>query len=173
MNISKTRGFTIVELMIVVAIIAILATLAAPSFRELLKNNQVAAQNNELVSLINLARSEAVRRSGLVEVDLEGSADGWGATVRVLGSAEPLRTATNTGVTLTGAPRTLVFNSRGYLVVDAGSGMSSQWETEWDTSGATFYLLHPDCTTARQHRKIQLLPTGQLTGSNVACTNET
>jgi len=123
------------------------------------------------VSLINLARSEAIRRSGLVEMDLEETADGWEASVRVHGAVEPLRTATNTGVRLDhglgDALRTLVFNSRGYLV-EVGSD-TPQGETQWDTLGATLHLEHVDCTTKRHHRKIQLLPTGQLNASNVDC----
>jgi len=164
MLMSRSYGFTIVELMVVLVIIAILATFAVPGFQDLLRSNRVASQSNELVALITLTRSEAVRRSRLVEIDLSSTPDGWDAVVRVLDPAEILRTATNTGVTLNDAPGQLVFNSRGYLV-EPGSEDSSAW----DTLGATFSLRHPGCTNARQHRQIRVLPTGQLNGTNENC----
>jgi type IV fimbrial biogenesis protein FimT len=60
------RGFTVVELMVTVTIVAILAAVAAPSFMGMINTNRLAAQSNELLSAIQYARTEAVRLNGRV-----------------------------------------------------------------------------------------------------------
>jgi type IV fimbrial biogenesis protein FimT len=62
----KQRGFTTVELLIVMVISAILVALAAPSFSRLLKSNSMASGVNTFMSDMRYARSEAVRRGGAV-----------------------------------------------------------------------------------------------------------
>ncbi len=60
---KRVRGFTLMELMVTVAIVAILATLAAPSFTEGIHNTRLATQANDRVASLQLARMEAVRRN--------------------------------------------------------------------------------------------------------------
>jgi len=55
-------GFTLLELIITMAIAAILLTIAVPSFQVTIANNRLATQTNSLVTDINIARSEAVKR---------------------------------------------------------------------------------------------------------------
>lgn len=62
------RGFTLIELMVTIAIAAILIGIAAPSFQNVIKHNRVAALVNELSTALNLARSEAVTRGYPVTV---------------------------------------------------------------------------------------------------------
>lgn len=52
-----------IELFVTLAIMAILATLATPSFVGLIINNRITTQTNELIGSLQLARSEAVRRA--------------------------------------------------------------------------------------------------------------
>lgn len=59
---SRANGFSLIELMVVVAMVAILAGLAAPSFTEMLRNNRLAAASSALQVSLSLARSEAVKR---------------------------------------------------------------------------------------------------------------
>ncbi len=54
-------GFTLVELMVTIAIVAILAAVAFPSFESSLRSNRVATMTNELLGSFSLARSEAIR----------------------------------------------------------------------------------------------------------------
>ncbi len=55
-------GFTLLELIITMAIAAILLTVAVPSFQVTIANNRLATQTKSLVTDINIARSEAVKR---------------------------------------------------------------------------------------------------------------
>jgi len=73
-SVLRGAGFTLVELMVTVSIVVILATLATPSFIALLTNNRISAQANDVLSSINLARSEAVTRGH--GVSLCASSDG-------------------------------------------------------------------------------------------------
>lgn len=62
------RGFTLVEAMVVVALIAILASLAGPSFLDSFSRYRVEAARESLSASINLARSEAIRRGQSVVI---------------------------------------------------------------------------------------------------------
>ncbi|MFZ4792098.1 MAG: GspH/FimT family pseudopilin [Candidatus Competibacteraceae bacterium] len=55
-------GFTLLELIITMAIAAILMTVAIPSFNETIRSNRILTQTNELVTALNLTRSEAIKR---------------------------------------------------------------------------------------------------------------
>ncbi len=59
----RARGLTMVEMMVVVAIAAVILTLTAPSMRDFLARQRVAAINAELVTDLQLARSEAIARN--------------------------------------------------------------------------------------------------------------
>ena len=65
---KRDYGFTLVELMVTLVIAAILLTAGVPSFNTLIKNNRLTTSNNELVSALNLARSEAIKRGLRVTV---------------------------------------------------------------------------------------------------------
>ncbi|AMV00841.1 pre-pilin like leader sequence [Xanthomonas citri pv. fuscans] len=61
MPVVRSRGFTLIELMVTIAVLAILVAIGYPSFQGVLRSNRVAAANNELIALLNLSRSEAIR----------------------------------------------------------------------------------------------------------------
>ena len=56
-----TTGFTLIELLVTITIGAILLAIALPSFQGSLRSNRVATTSNELLTSLNLARSEAIR----------------------------------------------------------------------------------------------------------------
>lgn len=61
-----TRGLTLVELMVVIAVLAIITTLAAPSLVRLLANQRLQGAARELAADLYLARQEALRYSTAV-----------------------------------------------------------------------------------------------------------
>jgi type IV fimbrial biogenesis protein FimT len=63
---NKVRGLTLVELLVTLAIAAILVTLAAPSFTRLIQSTKISGNVNTFMSDLRFARSEAVRRGGAV-----------------------------------------------------------------------------------------------------------
>jgi len=62
------QGFTLVELMVVVAISAIALAMAIPAFTTLIQHNQADGVASDLVAAMNLAREEAIRTRGVAAV---------------------------------------------------------------------------------------------------------
>jgi type IV fimbrial biogenesis protein FimT len=67
-------GFTLVELMVTIAIAAVLVGVVIPGFFNLIANNRLTVATNELVTCMHFARSEAVRSE--VPVSICASTDG-------------------------------------------------------------------------------------------------
>ena len=71
-----SKGFTAIELMVTVAVLAILAGIAAPSFNPIIERWRVRQISEELQSTLYFARSEAVKRGGGVTILRNTSTDG-------------------------------------------------------------------------------------------------
>jgi len=72
---SRSHGFTLVEAMVVIAILAVLAALAAPSFHRLVQRYQVRQAMGDFTAALYLARAEAIKRGGRVTM-AKAAADG-------------------------------------------------------------------------------------------------
>lgn len=75
------RGFTLLELLVAIAIAVILMTIGVPSFNSFIRDSTLRSETNTLSSSLSLSRSEAIRRGENVNITaLSGSTDwsqGW------------------------------------------------------------------------------------------------
>lgn len=115
---SASQGFTLIELMVTVAILGIVLALGVPSFVGTLAQNRMATQTNELVASLNLARMEAVRRSQSVTLRAVDTATtntrfeaGWKVFTDTNGNGEAA--VTGTGV--------VNENTDGFVIRDNGA----------------------------------------------------
>jgi len=83
---GSQSGFNIIELMVVMAIVTIMATIAVPSFMTMSRDSRLAVKHNDFLGTLNLARNEAVTRGRSVTIckwgvndDCNGQEweDGW------------------------------------------------------------------------------------------------
>ncbi len=170
MSSCRAKGFTLLELMITVSVVAILAALAYPSFQGTLRSNRVTAVHNEVIALVNLARSEAIRggRGGGVCGSSDGaSCDGaWGngllafadtdADGEMGGEDTVLRYAAgNPQLQVAGPDAPMVFDGRGRRRAGADQVMR---------------LRPTQCEAgAEQQRALTLNATGQLRSARETC----
>lgn len=114
----EQRGVTPVELAFVLLVVAVLAAVTVPSFANLLVSQRLRAAGTDLVSTLEIARSEAIRRNGTVTV--KPSADSWtgGWVVATsLGDALASRSALDARVIVASAPPAVVYGPDGQLLV--------------------------------------------------------
>lgn len=176
-SIHLNRGFTLIELMVTIAVLAIILGFAIPSFTDQIRNNRSLAYGEEFVTALNFARSEAIKRGGVVSIcpsndDADGCdndwSNGWLVFVdsedEISGSTtigELLRVwdAVNEEMTLTverdGAANFLRFNQRGSLSRDS-------------EDSAEITAMHSECT-ANSAREINVLPSGSVRSRRVEC----
>lgn len=180
---SANKGFTILELIIAVALLAILLTVAVPSFLTSLQNNRMAASSNDLLTAMQLARSEALKRKVPISVcaaDTSGAtpacgsdwSEGWMVVIdsNAVGSAsadfsdfddDVLRIwpALEGGATVSGsdAPDFVRYLPSGMIDLDP------------DDNPPEFELRIPDCK-GDNARDISISRTGRAGSSRVECS---
>jgi len=59
---AKQSGFTLLEMLIAIALLAVLLSFGIPNFRDFVRNARMAAAANDLLADMNFARSEAIKR---------------------------------------------------------------------------------------------------------------
>lgn len=74
---NRTKGFTLVEMMVVMLVVGIFLSIATPSFRSLLFNLQIRAQAESMLNGLQLARATAVQRNENVQFVMTNNAGSY------------------------------------------------------------------------------------------------
>lgn len=170
---QDSNGFTLIELMITLAVVAILLTVAVPSYRSFVQGNRAAAQANAVLRALVYTRSEAVKRAGgsticqsgnqsscggstswqggwivFSDVDQDGTLDASTDTLLQVGNG------LSGGSTLTGGKASISYAASGALV---------------DPTNATTFTLTPADCQGDMRRTIQVTGSGQATVQKTSC----
>jgi type IV fimbrial biogenesis protein FimT len=177
---NRPRGFTVVELMVTIALLALLLGLAMPSFTTWVRNAQVRTVSDALQNGLRLAQAEAIRRHRQVvfyrtnastctaATDADNAGVFWVVRTVPLVVGDPVEAVqcgqladVASGVTITGATA-LCFNSGGRQVVNADPDIGGA-ACALDASGTSAF----DVTSTNADRPLRVLVT--LGGSVRMC----
>lgn len=156
---NSARGFTLVELLVTIAILAIAAAIAIPSLVNIVRDNRVSAQANEFVALVTFARSEAVKRREGVSLVVEAiDSNGWAARVCVApdcdATEDPIRTMDHAGTPIS--------------VTNAGHIRFTEMGRVLPNTDRTVEFEHNPCSH-QQRREVTVATSGLVTTSREGC----
>lgn len=127
------RGFTLVELLVTMAVLALLLASALPNYGEFIRNSQIRTAAQSIENGLQIARSEAVRRNGQVQFNLPntlaGAAQAGGSDWNVLAALAATPTVFDQVVSVRIEPnassqaRVGVSAASGGAAASAGSGL--------------------------------------------------
>lgn len=153
---SRSKGVTLIELMVVIVIIAIVATIALPSFSRMIENNRLTTTTNELVGLLSFARSEAIRRGSSVTVVPAGTGFGDGV------QAQWNDGSTDIQLRKINAPS-------GYAAITLSSGANPTFLANGRLSGTTAITFNVCGNSGSSGSDIQVSLGGQVSTEEVGC----
>lgn len=116
---GSPRGFTVIELMVVVAIMAVLAGIGGPSMLNMVRTSKVRGAASDLYGDMLMARSEAIKRRTTITLAATSSAwsNGWtvkaGSTTLSTRSALPSDMAVQINVPAASTPTSITYGSNG------------------------------------------------------------
>lgn len=143
-SVQKNKGFTLIELMVTIAVLGIIATIAAPSFSNLLEKQNLNRSTQELIGQLNSARSKAVLERREVTVRLNS-----------LDADTPNRlywSPRGQAVLKTGSPTTITFQLSGGIEDFAG-----------DISGQPIIICNESGGNKSKNISLSLMGTIQVT----------
>lgn len=123
----RSKGFSLIELLVTVSVIGILAAIAVPNFQSSIQNSKADSEVSDLQRALNYARMEAINRGVNTQVRPSVDGLGWNTELKVVVSSSTATTAAlriisamSSGATVTVPSVTLIeFNNLGGLYAPA------------------------------------------------------
>jgi type IV fimbrial biogenesis protein FimT len=157
------RGFTLIEAMVAITVLAVLLAIAVPSFKDASLSSQLRASASDLAASAYLARSEALKRNAVVTLCM--SADG--ATCAGSGGWE------QGWIILSGTPLKVQTAARPGIRITAGGITSLSFQpTAAGATAAAFTVCRATPTIGREERVVTIDATGRpwiRRTANAAC----
>ena len=150
MRVKGQSGFTLIELMVALAVLTVLALVAAPSFNDLIEKSRLRGATDDVVNLLNTARASAMKLQRDVNVSVSGTSTWCAGALSAsdpanVGDPVPAATACDcTAGTCTVGGLPALVSSGSYTGVTisnvsaTGSGTSTGIEYVSSASGITF-----------------------------------
>lgn len=163
----KNKGFTLIELMITVAIISILLTIGLPSFQSIIAGSRLTSSANAMVSALQLARMEALKQHRSVVVTKKSNwGNGWIVFVDTnRDNAQNFSDATEKTIASFDAISSTVKVSSSY------TNYINYDESGRANVGGNFLFCSPATGTATDFRKVIIAQTGRVhVGTPTSCT---
>lgn len=110
---ARSQGFTLIELIVSLSVVAILATLAVPAFRNMIAQSEIRNAATSLSVAMTRARSEATKRSATIRVVRKGGGWATGWEIQDPSNAVLAEQGAVKGVTFDSAPASVVYLSTG------------------------------------------------------------
>lgn len=112
---SPAQGFSLVELMVTVALVGILVSIGAPAYRTMIEGQRVKSATVDLHSALVLTRSEAVKFNKKVTLSpaADGWSSGWSVASPIAGEPALLTHSQSSGVAITGPAGAITFSASG------------------------------------------------------------
>lgn len=157
MLISRHEGFTLIEMLTAVAVLAISMAFAAPAFQSWIANTQVRSAAQQITNAVQLAKSESLRRNALVKLTIDAS-NNWIVSCVIVSADCPAiiqqqksgETKTARLVTQFSEGSNVAFNSLGQLAVPLSK------------SGPLFITIKNPDTRINAQIRIQISQTGNV-----------
>ena len=162
---NEQAGFTLMELLLAIAVLAIVTTLALPSFTQFIQNNRLASEANEMVASFQFARSEALKRGLPVQVCSSSNGtncDGGDWAQGRIAMADPGGTDEEVLRVWASPGDDFTFNPTGGTVSFESSGFSS------GAAAQEFDMQLSGCTNDSA-RRVLIERTGRVASQRVAC----
>ena len=174
LNNRLQRGVTLIEMVVTIAIMAILIALAVPSFKNILANAQIRTAAQALNDGLQLARVEAIRRNERV-IFTKGTQSAWTVTVESDASTVQTRPYTegSNSATVTVTPNNatkVTFNSLGRVVANTDTSSSiSQLDIDVPTTLIAAADSHELRITITSGGAIRLCDPNAASGVGMGC----
>ena len=101
---NRSHGFTIIELLVTLAIAALILGLAAPSFNEFRRNGRLTGTANDFLGAVQLARTEAIKRQQPVSICATANPTSPAATCALGNFAAGWSSSTSTAIAIGPVP---------------------------------------------------------------------